>query len=267
MPLSVGVAHRRRHAGIRHRHDDVGRHAGLARQFGADALARVVDRRALHHRIGPREVDVLEHAEPLARAAERLDAVHALVVDHDDLAGLHVAHEVGADDVERAGLAGQHPAAGALGADAAEDQRPHAERIAHAHQRLVGQRDQRIGADHLLQRVDQPIDHGGIQADRDQVDEHLGVGGGLEQAAAAHQRAAQHVRVGQVAVVRDREAAELEIGIQRLHVAQDGVAGGGVAVVADRGAAGQRRDHPRIAEIVADQAEAAMRMEVLAVEA
>ena len=162
---------------------------------------------------------------------------------------------------------GQHPAAGALGADAAQDQRAHAERIAHAHQRLGGQRHQRIGADHLLQRVDQPIDHGGIQADRDQVDEHLGVGGGLEQAAAPHQRAPQHVRVGQVAVVRHREAAELEIRVQRLHVAQDGVAGRGVAVVADRRGAGQRRDHPRVAEIVADQAQAAMRMEVVAVEA
>ena len=233
----------------------------LARQLGADALAGVVDRRALHHRIRPGEVDVFEHAEPLAAAAERLDAVHALVVDDDDLARLHVAHEFGADDVERAGLAGQHPAAGALGADAAQDQRPHAERVAHAHQRLVGQRDQRIGADHLLQRVDQPVHHGGIEADGDQVDEHLGVGGGLEQAAAAHQGAAQHVGVGQVAVMRDREAAELEIGIERLHVAQDRVAGGGVAVVADRGAAGQRGDHPGVAEIVADQAQAAMGVE------
>ena len=41
------------------------------------------------------------------------------------------------------------------------------------------------------------------------------------------------MRVGEVAVMRDREAAELEIGIQRLHVAQDGFAGGGVAVMAD----------------------------------
>ena len=47
--------------------------------------------------------------------AEGLDAVHALVVDDDDLAGLDVADEVGADDVQRAGLGGQHPAAGALG--------------------------------------------------------------------------------------------------------------------------------------------------------
>ena len=105
------------------------------------------------------------------------------------------------------------------------------------------QRDQRIGADHLLQRIDQPVDDGGIQADGDQMDEHLGVGGRLEQAAAADQGAAQHVRVGEVAVMRHREAAELEIGIQRLHVAQDRVAGGGIAVMPDRGACRQAVDH------------------------
>ena len=50
--------------------------------------------------------------------------------------------------------------------------------------------------------------------------------------------AVQLVRVGQVAVMRDREAAELEIGVERLHVAQDGLAGGGIAVMAD-GVAGR----------------------------
>ncbi len=70
--------------------------------------------------------------------------------------------------------------------------------------------------------------------------------------------AAQHVRVGQIAVVRDREAAELEIGIQRLDVAQDRVAGGGIAVVADRASApGSDAITLRVAEIVADQAQAA----------
>ena len=63
--------------------------------------------------------------------------------------------------------------------------------------------------------------------------------------------------VGQVAVVRDRQAAELEIGIQRLHVAQHGVAGGGVAVVPESPEVpGQRCDHPRVAKIVADQPQA-----------
>ena len=66
--------------------------------------------------------------------------------------------------------------------------------------------------------------------------------------------------------MRHREAAELEIGIQRLDVAQDRVAGGGIAVVADRGAARQPVDHLLIAEIVADRAKAAMRVELVAVE-
>ncbi len=92
-------------------------------------------------------------------------------------------------------------------------------------------------------------------------------GGGLEQAAAADQGAVQHMGVGQVAVMRDREAAELEIRVERLDVAKNGVAGGGVAVVADGDAAGQLLDHPGVAEIVADQAHAAMGVEAGAVEA
>ena len=62
-----GVAHRRGHAGIRHRHDHVGGDRRLSRASSrADALARVIDRRALHHRIRAGEVDVFEHAEPRA---------------------------------------------------------------------------------------------------------------------------------------------------------------------------------------------------------
>ena len=192
--------------------------------------------------------------------------MNALVVDHDQLARLNVAHEVGADDVERAGLAREHPTAGALVADAAQDQRSHTERVAYAHQRLGGQRHQRIGADHLLQRVDQPIDHGGVKADRDQVDEHLGIGGGLEQAAAPHEGPPQDMRVGQVAVMRHREAAEFEVGVERLHIAEDGATCGGIAVVADRTGAGECRDHSGVAKVVADQAETAMGMEMAAVE-
>ncbi len=66
--------------------------------------------------------------------------------------------------------------------------------------------------------------------------------------------------------MRHREAAELEIRIQRLHVAQDGVAGGGVAVVADRVGSGQRGDDARITEIVAHQPHALVRVEARAVE-
>ena len=55
--------------------------------------------------------------------------------------------------------------------------------------------------------------------------------------------AAQRQAVGQVAVVADGEAAALELGEQRLDVAQDGLAGGGIAHMADGGGAGQAVDH------------------------
>ena len=67
--------------------------------------------------------------------------------------------------------------------------------------------------------------------------------------------------------MRHSETAKLEIGIERLHVAQDRVAGRRIAVVADRGAAGQRGDYPRLAVIVRNQPQPALLMEALAVEA
>ena len=235
MPLCFGVAHGGGHAEVGHRHDHVGRDAGLPREFGADALARVVDRHALHHRVGAGEVDVFEDAEPLLAWRPNglmLCTPWSLMTT---ISPGSTSRMKSAPTISRAqvSLASTQPPVPS-DADAAQDQRADAQRIAHAHQGFVGQRDQGIGADHLLQRVDQPVHHGGIQADGDQVDEDLAVGGGLEQAAAADQGAMQRVGVGQVAVMRDREAAELEIGIQRLDIAQDRVAGGGVAVVADR---------------------------------
>ena len=181
--------------------------------------------------------------------------------DDDDLSGLDVAHELGADDVERAGLRGQDPGL----AEPAEHQRPHAERVAHPDDLVLRQRHQRIGALDLPQRIGQPIDDGVLEARRDQMDDDLGVAGRLEQAAAAHQLPAQLIGVGQVAVVADGEPAELEIGEQRLHVAQRDLAGRRIADMADRGTAAQAPDHLLGAEIVADKAQSAMRVELLAV--
>ena len=88
------------------------------------------------------------------------------------------------------------------------------------------------------------------------MDDDFGVAGRLEEAAAPHQLPAQLVGVGQIAVVADRQSAELEIGKKRLDVAQRHLAGGGVADMADRGVARQPVDHLLRAEIVADEARA-----------
>ena len=78
--------------------------------------------------------------------------------------------------------------------------------------------------------------------------------------------AAQREAVGQVAVVADGEAAAVELGEQRLDVAQDGLAGGRVAHVADRRHAGQPVDHLAAGEIVADESHPPLGMESPAVE-
>ena len=64
----------------------------------------------------------------------------------------------------------------------------------------------------------------------------------------------------------DREAAGIEFGEQRLHVAQDGGAGRGVADMADGEVAGQALDHLAAGEGVADQAEPPLRVKPGAVE-
>jgi hypothetical protein len=97
------------------------------------------------------------------------------------------------------------------------------------------------------------------------MQDHLGVGGRLHHGAFRHQHAAERQPVGEVAVVADREAAGVELGEQRLHVAQDGGAGGRVAHVADRHGAGQPVDHVAAREGVADQPEPPLGMEPLAV--
>ena len=87
-----------------------------------------------------------------------------------------------------------------------------------------------------------------------------------QMAALRDQLAAQRQAVGEIAVVRHREAAGGEFREQRLHVAQDGFAGRRIAHMAERGAALQPVDHLLGGEVIADEAEAALGLEALAVE-
>ena len=109
---------------------------------------------------------------------------------HDDLAVLDVADESRADDVERAGLGGEDRAA----VEFAEHQRADAERIARADQLLVGQRDQRIGALDLAQRLDEALDEAAAARARDEVQDDFGVGGRLADRAVARRVARRSVR-------------------------------------------------------------------------
>ena len=101
------IADGRGHARIGHRDHHIGGHARLAGELGADALARLIDAGALDDAVGPGEVDVFEDAEAARRGGEGAQRMDAGAVEHDELARLDVADELGADDVQRAGLRGQ----------------------------------------------------------------------------------------------------------------------------------------------------------------
>ena len=99
------------------------------------------------------------------------------------------------------------------------------------------------------------------------MDDHLGVAGRLEDRAAPVQLAPHPHRVRDVTVVRDRETARGEIGIERLHVAQAGAPRRRIADMADRGTPGQLAQRLFLAKYAGDVADAAMAVEILAVEA
>ena len=140
------------------------------------------------------------------------------------------------------------------------------ERIARADELLVGEPDEGVGAFELAQPLDETVDEAVALGARDEVEDHLGVRGGLHDRAVANELAAQGEPVGQIAVVADRKTATVELGEQRLHVAQDGFARGRIAHVAHRRHAGQALDHFAAGEVVADEAHPALGMEPLAVE-
>ncbi len=262
-PQFLGIADRRRHAGVRDWHDNVGIGRRFARQLPAHLFAHLVDRAAADDGVGTGEIDVFEDAESGRIFRHEAVAFQPLTGDHHDLAVLHLTHEFGADDVQRARLRGEHPGL----AELAEDERPDSERIARADQLLVGEPDQGIGAFDLEQGFDQLLDEALLLAAGDEMQDHLGVGGRLADGAFFDQGVAQRQRVGEIAVMAQREAARIEIDEQRLHVAQHWIAASRIADVAYRHVAFQPLDHRARSEMVADQADAAFGMEVVPVEA
>ena len=258
----LGISYGGGNSRVRDRYDDIGCGGSFTGQLRAAGLADVVDAAAADDRVRPGEVDIFEDARTRRHRLERLVRMSAFVVEDQDFAVLDVAHMLRADDVERAGLRRQDRATVQL----AEHQRPDAERIAGADQLFVGQSDKGVGAFEGAQPFDEAIDKAVAVRPGHEVKNDLGIGGRLHHRAFAHQIAAQRDAVGQVAVVADGKAAGVELGEQRLDIAQNCFAGRRIAHMADRGVAGEAVDHLTPGEGVADQAEPPFGMEPLAVE-
>ena len=87
-PGAAREALRRGVAGVGHGDHEVGLDRRLAGEDLAHPAAHRLERAALELRVGPREVDVLEHAQRRPLGLDRLARLDAALADRDQLAGL-----------------------------------------------------------------------------------------------------------------------------------------------------------------------------------
>ena len=239
-------------AGVGHRDHEVGLDGRLAPEDLAHLRADLLEDLALEPGVGAREVDVLEDAVGAALRLDHLARLEPALADRDQLARLDLAHQLGADDVEGAALRGDAPAV----AELAERERADAVRVAEGDHGALGHDHRREGAaearhDGLDRVLDRPL-----LGDREERAHDLRVGGAAEAQALLGQLVEELDRVGQVAVVGERDLAAV-VAPDRLRVLPRAAAGGRVADVADRHVAVERaelllvedlRDEPGVAE-------------------
>ena len=165
---------------------------------------------------------------------KRLRRVQPSRIDPHDLAGPDVAHDLGADQVERARLGGDDPVL----ADLAECERAEPERIAKGEERVVDQSRDRVRALEPPHRARDRLRQRGRIAGDERRD-HLRVRARAEPHAVLHQLRAQLLDVHEVAVVTERDRARAPVVDQRLRVRPAVRAGRRVARVPDRDLARQ----------------------------
>ena len=149
--------------------------------------------------------------------------------------GLDLAHQLGADDVEGAALRGDAEAV----AELAQRERPDPVRVAEGDHGALGHHHGRVGAlEARHHRGDGVLDRPRL-LDREQRGDDLRVRGAAERDPALAQLVVELDRVGQVAVVGERDLAAV-VAPDRLRVLPRAAAGGRVADVADRHVAVER---------------------------
>ena len=148
-----------------------------------------------------------------------LAAGHTVFRHHHQFARQHVALVLGAQQIEGAGLRGEHNRVGPVWIlDAPHRKRPEAARIARGKDAVARHHHDRESAFDLAQRVGNRIDERAGLRVRNQLHDDFGVGRGLEVSAVALQPCAHVAQIHQVAVVRDRDQALGRVHADRLRI-------------------------------------------------
>ena len=121
--------------------------------------------------------------------------------------------------------------------------------VAHREHGVAHGQHQGVGALQEAQRVADLGHHRPVPGARDKMHDRLGVRRALEYCALVHELGLDHVGVGEVAVVHDREVAFGVAHDDGLRVGPLSAARCGVADVAERRVAGKRRDPPGVEDV------------------
>jgi hypothetical protein len=234
-PACAREADRRRRAGVRDGHDQVGLGRRLDGELLAHPHAGSVELDAAKLRVGPGEVDELEDAEG-ARAVRRdgLARLIPVLVHDDHLPRGQLPLHLGAEQVEGAGLGGEEPVV----LEPPEDERADPLRVAEADELPLGEEDGGERALDLAHRAGNGLLERPLVAG-DQRRDHLGVGGRAQARALGEEPGPELARVREVAVVAESHGARPALLDDRLCVRPVCGSGGGVARVADRDLAGE----------------------------
>jgi hypothetical protein len=202
---------------------------------------------------------VLEHAERTPVGLDELARLDPARAERDHLAGLDLAQELCADDVEGAALRRD---AGVV-AEHAERQRPQSGRVAEGHDRVLRHHHGREGALQPGHDVGQRVLDAVRLVRREKRGDDLGVRGAAELDPARAQLGMQLYRVDEVAVVGERHLAAVRAP-HGLRVLPCRRAGGGVAHVAD-GHFALERAQLLLVEDLRDEAQVAHRHDLVRV--
>ena len=250
-----------RHAGVWHRDHDIRINACFMGELGAHGFAYVIDRTAMHDRVRAREIDIFKNAGTRGHFGEGLDGFNAVIGDDHHFAIFNIPHKTRADNIKRTGFGGENE----MPVQLPQNQRANAQGITRTDQLFIGQTDKGIGPFELLQGIDETVGKFASAALRHQMQNHFRVAGRLIDRAAADQLTPQGQTIGQIAVMGNGKAAPRQFGEQRLHIAQNGFAGCGIAHMADGTFAFQAFDNSAVGKAIADKTQTALGMEPLSV--
>ena len=146
----------------------------------------------------------------------RFQAPEPRVVDDDNLAGLHVAHVGGAEQIEGTGLRGDD---GGF-AEFPDGERPEPPGVAGGDDLVLGQHDEAVGPLHLSECLHEGLIESIAKMVGHEVDDDLAVHGGLEDGALLFELGAEQLGVDEVSVVAQGVGLAGMVDEKRLGVGQ-----------------------------------------------